>query len=141
MWRERVLATIAVGAAVAALAACGSSESTSFDAPAFVRLHDSPTVVYFARNLTTYCVVANPSQMDAYGGFQQVHVLPSGEGFPAGAKIAGTCGYPDGVYGLGDKIIVLSGTTICTSVFPKKPDHTVPAGTDLSVGRAPISGC
>jgi hypothetical protein len=79
--------------------------------------------------------------MDAYGGFVKVRVLPASENLPDGAKLSGACGFPDGVYSMGGKIIVLSGSAICIPLVQKKPEHTVPVGTDLSVGRAPVAAC
>lgn len=44
-----------------------------------------------------YCLVQNPSQMKAFGGFGQVRVTGT-ESFKSGSGSAGQCGWPDGKF-------------------------------------------
>lgn len=50
----------------------------------------------FRVSKTLYCVVADPSQMEAFGGFAQVRVVPPSVDFKRGKKAAagGYCASP-----------------------------------------------
>ena len=79
----------------------------------FYRASDQATV--FVSIGGTVCGLESPSQMDAYGGFAQVTVLPAGTNPTIGLRNIGTCGWPGGYYLMaGDATIYrIRGLKIC----------------------------
>jgi hypothetical protein len=63
-------------------------------AGAFYRQYDLPAVAFqFADTL--HCIVQNPSQMNAYGGFDRVRIVHR---LAMRGDSIGTCGWPNGFY-------------------------------------------
>jgi hypothetical protein len=60
----------------------------------FYRQQSRPEVV-FQFGETLHCVVQNPSQMSAYGGFNRVRVVPR---LAMRGNSTGACGWPNGFY-------------------------------------------
>jgi hypothetical protein len=63
----------------------------------FYKASNNPKVYYLDKDKNFHCHVQNPSQMEIYGGFQQVRVVGNNE-FMSGTNFIGKCGFPTGFY-------------------------------------------
>lgn len=63
----------------------------------YYRASNRPEVYWLNSRTNTYCHVQNPSQMNMFGGFNQVRVVGT-ESFRSSSQFIGKCGWPDGFY-------------------------------------------
>ncbi len=125
----------------AALTSCSSPPASISDpGPAFVRIGSDPSIWYLPAGTATYCLVADPTQMNVFGGFGRVKQVDAGATI-TGRRLDGTCRYPDGVYEVAGTAYRLHGDTICRESRPERHATTVPAGTALGVSRRDLGRC
>ena len=125
----------------AALTACSAPPASISEAgPAFVRMGSDPSVYYLPAGTATYCLVADPTQMKVFGGFERVKHFDAGATI-VGRRLDGTCRYPDGVYEVGGIAYMLHGDTICRQSRLQRVATTLPAGTVIGVSRRDLGRC
>lgn len=104
-----------------------------------MRIGSDPSIWYLPAGTATYCLVADPTQMDVFGGFRRVKTYDAGT--IAGRRLDGTCRYPDGVYEVAGTAFRLRGDTICRESRREKHATALPAGTALGVARRDLGRC
>jgi len=125
----------------AALASCSSPPASISDpGPAFVRVGSEQSIWYLPAGTATYCLVADPTQMNVFGGFGRVKQVDAGATI-AGRRLDGTCRYPDGVYEIAGTAYRLHGDAFCRERRPEKHATSLPAGTAVGVSRRDLGRC
>ncbi len=109
-------------AVVMLLTGCGHGTSGPPSDQGFYRHGDESTVFYVQPAAKTYCIVANPSMMEAYGGFTQVHVVGHDVDVQAAGTLTGSCRWPVGFYRKVDSDVVyqVRAADVCR-VAPARP--------------------
>ena len=87
-------------------------------------------------------MVANPSMMEAYGGFKIVHVVGHDVDIEGAGKMTGACHWPAGYYRRADTDVVyqVRETNVCRMRSrPKVPVVVVSAESNILIGL-PFAG-
>ena len=117
--------------------ACRNTGAAPAIAPGFYRHADEPTV-YNVMSPQSYCSVISMSQMEAFGGTSQVHVLASSVDFLASQRQPATaCAWPDGRYQQAGAqfVIRVSGDWACKEAPGHGRAANVPATDNPLAGK------
>jgi protease YdgD len=89
----------------------------------YYKRNGRPEVYFLNAGDRQFCHVQNPSQMEVYGGFQQVRNVADG-GFQVGVNFTGSCSWPDGLYRSRERpeVYYLSRGTACWVRTPQQVD-------------------
>ena len=131
-------------AAVVVFASCSKASTQPPSDQGFYRQTDGAAVYYVQPASKTVCMVANPSMMDAYGGFKSVHVVGRDVDIQAAGKMTGTCRWPPGYYRKPDTDVVyrVRETDVCrVRARGKIPAVVVSADSNVLIALSFAGDC
>jgi hypothetical protein len=129
-------------AAAIGLAGCSKGNAQPPSEQGFYRYTDGQGVYYVQPAQKTRCMVGNPSMMEAYGGFKQVHVVGHDIDIEGAGAATGACRWPPGYYRKADVDVVyhVRDTDVCRMRSrPKVPVVLVSAESNILISL-PFAG-